>query len=361
MLLPRARQFGLAGLVLTTLCYSLSDAQTNDQPGRTRVKSTPPANNSVRARRKGEEDPPAARPKSVMREERTEPPELHVEDLPPALEKLLKEWEAASAKITTLSGEHKRIVRNEVFGIEKWAKGEFFYESPDKGRIDLAGIEPKGATSRKKKADGKPYVVQADIPSIWICNGKSVFNIIEAKKEYERFDLPEDMQGKNIIHGPLPFLFGMKAEEAKKRFDLSFVDEEASDKNNDKVVWIRARPRQLMDRDNFQEARIILDRKKFLPHFVQLIDPSGNVETIYEFPADKLVVNKRHLVPKMFQNRPFEPKLAGLTRIMPPDISENSDSGVLPASGEKPGRSPGQTKKADKNPSPGNGKGKQRS
>ncbi len=351
MLLPRARRIGLVGLVLTTLCCSLSDAQTNDAPGRARVKSTAPTGNSVRAKRKTDEETPPARTKSAQRDERPEPPDLRVEALPPALEKLLEDWEVASAKITTLSGEHKRIVRNSVFGLEKWAKGEFFYESPDKGRIDLVGLPPDGAKSRKKDNQGVPFKVMADEPSVWICNGKAVLNILDEKKEYEMFDLPEEMRGKNIIHGPLPFLFGMKAEEAKKRFALSFVDEEDPKKNNANVVWIKAKPRQVMDRDNFQEATIILDRKRFLPHFVQLIDPSGNVETIYEFPEKTLVVNKRHLVPKMFQNKPFEPKLAGYKRIMPTDAGAD-DPEILPAKREVPAGAPGQTKKADKNSPP---------
>ncbi len=239
--------------------------------------------------------------------------QLRIEPLPPELEKILLEWERQSSKIEKLVGEHQRIVYNGVFEVEKRSDGKFYYESPDKGRIDLKGmkIDDAEVSKRVNKKSGQPYRIEADQETRWICTGKEVMNINDDEKTFEMFPLPPDLQGANIINGPLPFLFGMKAEEAKKRFEISFVAEDDPKKNNKNVVWLTARPRQMADKENFQEATIILDRTRYLPHAVKLLDPSGNMETVYNFPANKLHINQTSMVPPIFRNDPFHPTLRG--------------------------------------------------
>jgi hypothetical protein len=112
------------------------------------------------------------------------------------------------------------------------------------------------------------------------------------------------------------------------------VDEENPKKNNDKVAWIRARPRQVMDKDNFQEAEIILDRERYLPFAVKLIDPSGNLETVYTFSKKDLHVNKRELIPEIFRNDPFHPNLKRYKMILPPQAVQKDQSD----GGEESGR-----------------------
>ena len=51
----------------------------------------------------------------------------------------------------------------------------------------------------------------------WICTGKQIFIIHDDTKIYDKIDIPAQQQGKNIMNGPLPFLFGLKAEQAKAR------------------------------------------------------------------------------------------------------------------------------------------------
>ena len=246
---------------------------------------------------------------------------MRIEPLPAELEKLLKQWEDASATIKTLSGEQTRIVYNRVFEVQRLARGEFFYEAPDKGRIDLKGIpiQEGQQSSRINPKTQTRYRLESDQESKWLCNGDEILTIDEDSKTVEAYPLPPDLKGKNIIHGPLPFLFGMKAEEAKRRFELSFYD---TKKNTANEVWITAKPRQEMDRDNFQEATIQLDRKRFLPLAVRLIDPSGNVETVYIFDAKQLQVNKRELLPEIFRRDPFHPNLRGYKVLLPAEIEQ---------------------------------------
>lgn len=350
MALHRARWILVVSSLLTLVDCSLVSAQQQSAPGRVRLKSdtAPPTGNRTPVKPASQEEAPAkGRPQRETRTPRPEPQELRIEPLEPELEKLLKEWEVESSKIKTLSGEHQRIVYNKVFEVEKWGEGQFFYESPDKGRIDMEGREPpKGRKSKRiSPTSGDPFRIEADAQTKWVCTGIAVLNINDKEKQYEMFELPKEMQGKNIIHGPLPFLFGMKAEDAKRRFELSF-DFDEDKQNTEEYVWIKAVPRQVMDRDNFKVATIQLDRKRFLPLAVKLVDPSENVETVYIFPKDKLHVNKRSLIPKIFSDKPFEPRLAGYTRIMS-DVQLAEEDRVLPAGNKVPAPQKPQKKTAD--------------
>ncbi|HSG73234.1 MAG TPA: hypothetical protein VLA12_22655, partial [Planctomycetaceae bacterium] len=59
----------------------------------------------------------------------------------PQLAQILKTWENKTSGITKLSGTHRRFVYDFVFEVEKRADGKFYYESPDKGRIDIEVVE----------------------------------------------------------------------------------------------------------------------------------------------------------------------------------------------------------------------------
>lgn len=300
-----------------------------------------------------EEAPKKPRPKAQ---------ELKVKPLPEELEQLLKDWERVSAKVERLVGQHKRIVYNKIFEVEKISEGQFYYEAPDKGRIDLVGIEPekKSKSQRVNEKTGQAYRIEKDQQTRWICSGKEIMNINDEEKTIEVFPLPPELQGKNIIHGPLPFLFGMKAEEAKKRFELSFVDQDDPNKNNEKVVWIKAVPRQMVDKDNFQEATIKLDRERFLPLAVRLVDPSGNLETVYIFSAKDLHVNKQSLVPPIFRDKPFQPRIPKNYKLIRPDVVSQEDMKSDP--GNRPPKNPVRQTSAELDaPATGNAANRQKS
>src|SRR4029079_11788670 len=97
----------------------------------------------------------------------------------------------------------------------------FAYEMPDKGAYEFKGSEiPARAVSKMKDADDKPYALKPDKSERWFCNGKEVMKIDDPTKTYEKVPIPEEHQGENIIEGPLPFLFGMKAEAAMRRYSF---------------------------------------------------------------------------------------------------------------------------------------------
>jgi hypothetical protein len=139
----------------------------------------------------------------------------------------------------------------------------------------------------------------------------------DEEKTVEVFSIPPDARGENIMEGPLPFLFGMPAEKAKRRYVLTLL------KQDENQIWLGVKPRWQQDAANWKEAKVILNRDTYLPSAVMLVDPTGNLETVYSFR--KLEANYKGKRPGILQRiwpvkDPFKPDLDGykLVKAAPP-------------------------------------------
>lgn len=238
----------------------------------------------------------------------------------PRLNILLNNWEISSAKIKSLHGKHLRSRSNSVFGTDSRATGKFYFEAPDKGRIDLTGKPPaKGDVSALKTKDGEPYKLTADRDEKWVCDGKQVLMINDAEKQYEAIELPEEMRGKNIVESPLPFLFGMKAAEMKKRFKMDLIGYDPKTK----IAKLIAIPLQGRDAQNFIRAEIQLDTSRYLPTYVALTDPAGTIVTRYIFQDVEIDDNNAlKAIGEFFGRNPFAPDLRGYKKVQPPPVQQ---------------------------------------
>jgi TIGR03009 family protein len=229
---------------------------------------------------------------------------------------LLTNWEQKSASIKSLHGKHVRSRANSVFATDSRATGKFYFEAPDKGRIDLKGTEPaKGAVSSLQTKQGEPYKLTADRDEKWVCDGKQVLVINDADKQFESIEIPKEMQGKNIVESPLPFLFGMKVVEMKKRFQMELISYDAETR----IAKLTAIPLQQRDAQNFIRAEILLDTKRYLPTFVALTDPAGTMVTRYIFQDVEIDDNNAlNALAGMFGRDPFVPNLRGYQKVQAP-------------------------------------------
>jgi TIGR03009 family protein len=75
----------------------------------------------------------------------------------------------------------------------------------------------------------------------------------------------------------LSFLFGMKAEEAKRRYELSLAKEDQH------WIYIDILPRDPADKADFQKARLVLSATTFLPRQLWFVQPNKN-EVTWDIP-----------------------------------------------------------------------------
>ncbi|REK26413.1 MAG: hypothetical protein DWQ45_17935 [Planctomycetota bacterium] len=301
------RQFQPLWTVVATclLAVSLEPVCAQERPGTARVpgaqSGSPPAR---QAQAESGTAPRVERPAA----------DTIQQQLPAGMDELLLKWERESARIERLRGDVTRFVYDSVYLVEERSVGKFWYESVDKGRMDFKAVKlPDPPVSRDKQgANGKPYTLESGANERWICNGKEIFLIHDDNKLYDLVRIPPQQQGRNIINGPLPFLFGMKAEQAKARYGLDYgklhrPEERIVQTKEGKRVrlpvqyHIIATPRTRVDAAEWSRAEVLM-YGSFIPKAIRLLNPTGEKETVYAFSEMK--VNEKIWINNPFNDRP---------------------------------------------------------
>ena len=230
---------------------------------------------------------------------------------------ILSNWEKAGEITKKLEGKHRRYIYDFVFHVEKWSEGEFYYEAPDKGRIDLDA--PKNfKEGQTRQRNGKNFAIQSDKAERWVCDGTQIVAIDEQRKEFQRIPIPVENRGQNITDGPLPFLFGISKEKIVMRYNITLHDnpDQGGQHNiQEGRIHLKVKPLWQQDASNWQEAEVMLDAKTYLPHAIRLIHPGGNAETVYVFYDVKR--NASRNVFALWQGDPFVPRLNGYKELTP--------------------------------------------
>ncbi len=119
--------------------------------------------------------------------------------------------------------------------------GELKYASPDRGlfRVDtlvfFAGMDNTQKPVYKEQ--------NGQFGEHWVCNGKELIEFDRTKEECRIQELPPEMQGKNIISSPLPFVFNLDAQAIQQRYWVRQVES-----GNPGIVLIEAWPKRQEDR-----------------------------------------------------------------------------------------------------------------
>ncbi len=256
------------------------------------------------------------------------------------LERVLNDWETKTARITKLRGRHQRFEYDSVFQVEKRAVGSFWYQSPDKGRIDFnvkgqPNIPNPPVNPGKLGPDGQPYRVEAEAPAIWNCDGVNILQVNIPDKTYDQIEIPVRQRGENILDGPLPFLFGVKAEKLKARYILELGDKhDPQGKATSRAQYhIIAKPLNANDARNWSRAEVLLNAKYCIPKAIRLIDPAGTKETVYTFALNQMRPNEK--LPWL--PSPFKPRLSGykLLQTATKEPEPRKRGGILPVNGNR--------------------------
>lgn len=211
--------------------------------------------------------------------------------LQPALQQhtdgVLKFWEFHSGKIERYRSDFQRweYDRQNFHPVQPltYATGKIMYAQPDKGLFEVTALQ-----QGQKQADGTiAFVQQKDTEfEKWICDGATVFEFDHRNKQLIERGLPPEMQGKQIVEGPLPFLFGAKKAQIEARYWVR-INPEKKD-----VFWLEAVPKQREDAANFEWIDIVIpDDKEFLPKAI-ILHHRGGTQTTFEFTKREINWNE---------------------------------------------------------------------
>ena len=205
------------------------------------------------------------------------------------VDQILQMWENESSKIQTFNSRFERWEYDPVFGPGTEipsikSVGQLTYSKPDKGSFKIEEVrryKPADAQAAPQPAD---WVLQKEeLGEHWVCDGKAIFEYKHDKKQLVVQPLPPNMQGKSIVDGPLPFLFGAEAEKLKRRYWIR------SKQGDETSIWLEAYPRTQADAANYHHVEIMLDRKSMQPKAIQVHMPNNKSRAVYMF--DKPTIN----------------------------------------------------------------------
>lgn len=191
------------------------------------------------------------------------------------IDDVLRYWESSSEKIKLFECKFRRWDYDGGFQVAgKWhprtyAEGSIKYAQPDKGlyHVESLKLNQPGAPGQPPQAIEQ----NAELGEHWVCNGEKIFSFEANKKQVTVTPLPANMQGKAIVDGPLPFMFGAKAETIKARYWIHRTPGSPDDK-----YCLEAVPKSREDAQNFKLVRITLDKAEFLPEFLEIVAPNFN-------------------------------------------------------------------------------------
>jgi TIGR03009 family protein len=207
----------------------------------------------------------------------------------------LQMWEQESAKVNTFNAEFERWEYDAVFGpggntpMIK-AIGKLSFSKPDKGSFRIEKINrwtKKDPQSTAADAPGDWVHQPEEIGEHWVCDGKAVYEYQHRDKQLVVSTIPPEMRGQNIVEGPLPFLFGAKAERLMSRYWIRVKE------SNETGIFLEAYPRWANDAANYSKVDVMLDRKSMQPKAIQVNLPGDQQRHVYLFTSMK--VNENNL------------------------------------------------------------------
>jgi TIGR03009 family protein len=202
----------------------------------------------------------------------------------------LQMWETESAEIERFNAKFMRLEYDKVWGPGSDKEhircaGTLSYAKPDKGSFKIDEIYRWTKADPQNPLPDAPgeYVLQKDeVGEHWVCDGKSVYEYDHRNKQLVVTPIPPEMQGKSIVDGPLPFLFGA---EAQKLVDRYWIRAKPS---TPEQIWLEAFPKRQIDAANYDSVEVMLNRKTMQPSAIKVFLPGGQQQHVYVFSDAKI-------------------------------------------------------------------------
>ncbi len=207
-----------------------------------------------------------------------------------ALDRLLAAWETRNASVKSWSCTFYKWEYNAWSPADAAGKrlafteatGELKYAAPDKGLFRVK-------ESKQWNADRRRYEAKAgEAGEHWVCNGTSIYEFRHAERQLRETRLPPEMRGKAISDGPLPFVFGAKAETLKARYSMRLVTPAGTTTQ----IWLEAVPKWQGDAANFSKVELILQARDLMPFAIQIHKPGGQDRDVYQFDPQTSLLDR---------------------------------------------------------------------
>ncbi|MBX3415076.1 MAG: hypothetical protein KF708_20500 [Pirellulales bacterium] len=214
----------------------------------------------------GPQQPPAqpGQPQGFSQPEPQAPFQLSREEQQ-ALDRILLTWQNTSGKIESMQCTIYRWESNPVFGKNTRGAGQLKYTAPDKGKYYVEELNDQG----------KPVGVSEH----WVCDGNAIYEFDHGNRKLVVRQLPNELKGKAIADGPLPFLFGADANKMKARY---WIRQIAPPEAHQEKICLEAFPKFQRDAANFRRAEVMLDAQ-WVPFALMLELPDGKSRTTHQF------------------------------------------------------------------------------
>jgi TIGR03009 family protein len=203
-----------------------------------------------------------------------QPPPAAADAAAQKLDTYLKQWEKAMLAVNSLAASLERIEVSATWKTKKTFTGWAAYLKPNRAMLEMVDKE-------------KPKEVAEKI----VITGSYIYQYAMAEKEVRIHQLPPAKQGQVTEDSFLSFLFGMKAEEARRRYDLNLTKEDQW------YVYVEIVPRTKEDKTAFLKARLVLHKDTFLPAQLWFVQ-ANNDEVVWNIPQ---IQNKANLDPRRFE------------------------------------------------------------
>jgi TIGR03009 family protein len=178
------------------------------------------------------------------------------------LDALLAQWEEKMKAVDTISANIVRTRDDAVFKNREIFEGTAQYMKPNFALLDL---HMRGQPTRIEK---------------YVSTGTYLFEYAQANRELRFHELPPPKPGQATGDDNfLSFLFGMKADDAKRRYDIKFI----GPGQDQFYYYLEITPRSAADRQDFQKASVALTKGTLLPRLLTL-DAANGDRTQWDLP-----------------------------------------------------------------------------
>lgn len=212
------------------------------------------------------------------------------------LDSVLRGWEKAMTDLKSFVSVVERTTLDKALGAKDDHKGYAMFMKP--------ALKDDGSRARLELAK----VSNTKVFEKYICTGTYLYEYAPANNTIRIHDMPQNKKDGRQQESFLSFLFGMGAEDAKKRYEMKLVVTNPPDKF---YHYILIKPRLDQDKSDFIEARLSLFRSNNLPAQIWYLQPNKN-EITWNFRDLQLNVQ----IPLTYF-QPDEPKGWRTERVQP--------------------------------------------